>query len=403
MRSFPFIYLILFVVLYSIVALGALKSIKKIIASKYYGFVRIMIMLVHLAVITCFIFLYLYPRKLQSDLDYHIYSCFNAILFIIFIVNIPLSFSLILNYIFQDRNNIIPCMGLIISTGIGLAMIYGTLFGVKDINVNHIDLHFNDLPHEFHNYKIIQISDIHFGNSAYSKKIIEKTNKKLENIDSDLLLFTGDLVNNFSGELKGFVNNFREFTAEKQCYSILGNHDYGNYTEWDSKEKKQKNFNEILSYNKQLGFNLLRNEHIIIKKQKDSIFLIGTENWGHPPFPRYADLDAAMRGIPQEAFTILITHDPAHWESKVKDKKDIDLTLSGHSHGFQWGIKPAGITFSLAYLTVCHWGGLYYNEKGILYVNTGLGTVGVPWRIDMPAEITVFTLKRGKIDGKQEL
>ena len=176
-----------------------------------------------------------------------------------------------------------------------------------------------------------------------------------------------------------------------------------NYTKWESKEKKQKNFNEILSYNKQLGFNLLRNEHIVIKKQKDSIFLIGTENWGHPPFPRYADLDAAMLDIPREAFTILMTHDPAHWETKVKDKKDIDLTLSGHSHGLQWGIKPAGITFSLAYLTVCHWGGLYYNEKRILYVNTGLGTVGVPWRIDMPAEITIFILKRGKIDGKQEL
>jgi len=400
MRSFPFIYLILFVILYFIVALAAMKSIKKVIASKHYGFVRIMIMFVHLAVITCFILFYLFPRKPGSDPGYHIYSCFNAILFIIFIVNIPLSVSLILNYIFQDRNNIIPRMGLIISTGIGLAMIYGTLFGAKDININHIDLHFDDLPREFHNYKIIQISDIHFGNSGYSEKIIEKTNKKLEDIDCDLLLFTGDLVNNFSGELDGFVSDFREFTAGKQCYSVLGNHDYGNYTKWESKEKKQKNFNEILSYNKQLGFNLLRNEHIVIKKQKDSIFLIGTENWGHPPFPRYADLDAAMLNIPPEAFTILMTHDPAHWESKVKDKKDIDLTLSGHSHGLQWGIKPAGITFSLAYLTVCHWGGLYYNEKRILYVNTGLGTVGVPWRIDMPAEITIFILKRGKIDGK---
>jgi uncharacterized protein len=396
MRSFSLINLIFFVGLYFILALTALKSIKKITNKRQYGFIRNVIMLVHFAILACFILLYLYPRKPGYYFDYHIYSYFNAILFIIFIVNIPLSFSLIFTYIFkfkQRSNRIIPYMGFIISNSIGLVMLYGTFFGVKEINVNHINIYFNDLPQGFHNYKIVQISDIHFGNSVYSEKIIEKTNKKIENIDFDLLLFTGDIVNNFSNELNGCVDIFRKFTTGRQCYSVLGNHDYGDYMKWDSEEKKQENFNEIVSYNKQLGFNILRNEHVVIKNKGDSIFLIGTENWGHPPFPQYADLSKAMYGIPQGAFTILMTHDPAHWESKVNGKRDINLTLSGHSHGLQWGIKPAGITFSLAYLTLCHWGGLYDNENGVLNVNTGLGTVGVPWRIDMPAEITVLTLK----------
>ena len=187
-------------------------------------------------------------------------------------------------------------------------------------------------------------------------------------------------------------------TNEHQAFSVLGNHDYGDYTTWESDKKKQENLEGIIATLNETGFLLLNNENRVIKKNNDSIFLAGVENWGHPPFPQYANLEKALDGIPSDAFSILMTHDPAHWTSKVKKRDDIELTLSGHTHGMQWGIKLAGIKFSIAHLANNYWGGLYRSNNSVLYVNTGLGNVGIPWRLDMAPEITVFTLKRSKVD-----
>jgi predicted MPP superfamily phosphohydrolase len=198
------------------------------------------------------------------------------------------------------------------------------------------------------------------------------------------------------------MDDFRSVLTEmangQKSFSILGNHDYGNYTNWESETEKQANFKQIVSTLNESGFQLLRNEHTIIHRNNDSIFIAGVENWGHPPFPQYADLEKAIKGIPENAFTILMTHDPAHWHSKVKNRGDIEFSLSGHTHGMQWGIKIAGIKFSIAALVNEVWGGLYKHNNSVLYVNTGLGNVGIPWRLDMAPEVTVFRLKRSKVD-----
>ena len=225
-----------------------------------------------------------------------------------------------------------------------------------------------------------------------------KASRIVNDLQPDLLFFTGDLVNNFAGELKGWENVFKNLSNRFASYSILGNHDYGNYSRWENDEAKEENFKKILRAHEAFGFELLRNENVRIYSGSDSIFLMGVENWGHPPFPQYADLEKAMNGVDKSSFEILLTHDPAHWESLIEGKKDIELTLSGHTHGMQMGIKPAGILMSPAYWIRKYWGGLYGTENSYLYVNVGLGTIGIPFRIDNPAEITLITLKRVKID-----
>jgi uncharacterized protein len=227
---------------------------------------------------------------------------------------------------------------------------------------------------------------------------MERTRKEVKRIEPDLILFTGDLVNNFAYETNELRDAMRQISRFAPAFSILGNHDYGDYTRWSSPEEKAANFEAIVRSHDELGFQLLRNAHVVLTRGTDSLFLAGVENWGHPPFPQYADLDAALDGIPSGGFTVLMTHDPAHWESRVAGKVPVGLTLAGHTHGMQWSMKLAGIPFSIAHLTRETWGGLYRHNDQLLYVNTGLGTVGMPWRLDMPAEITVITLKRGEVD-----
>ena len=229
--------------------------------------------------------------------------------------------------------------------------------------------------------------------------ILEKTLKQINSLSPDLILFTGDLVNNFFDEVtENHIVLFNKYLSGFDCYSILGNHDYGNYSDWNSAKEKEFNFSGIISSHEKLGFHLLRNDHVVIKEANDSIFLLGVENWGHHPFPKYADLEEAKRGINDNSFKILLTHDPSHWQSHIRDKEDIQLTLSGHTHGLQWGIKIAGIPFSLSKKVRKNWGGLYTHGCKVLNVNRGIGTVGIPWRIDMPAEISLITLKCRKVN-----
>jgi hypothetical protein len=213
-----------------------------------------------------------------------------------------------------------------------------------------------------------------------------------------MVLFTGDLVNNLANETKDWETVFRPITSGRESFSILGNHDYGNYSVWDDNQMKVQNFKEIVDAHQRLGFKILNNQNAKIIRGNDSIYIAGVENWGHPPFPQYANLEQALEGIPSNSFTILLSHDPAHWDEVIKKRNDIRLTLSGHTHGMQWGISRAGFRFSLSYFTRQNWGGLYKFENNYLYVNSGLGMVAIPWRINMPAEITVIELQRIKVD-----
>ena len=335
----------------------------------------------------------------RSIKDYTFHLIFNALLSADFVFKIPLALSFVTGVFFsQKRKIVIYFMGLILSTGFCINVIFGFVFGTKRLIINEIELRFPNLPQNYDGLKLMQISDIHLANFLHSKKLMSKVEKETKKIDPEIILFTGDLVDNFSNELKGWEGVFKEITKNKLCFSILGNHDYGNYSSWNSEAEKMANFNQIVSGNKNLGFRLLNNENVKLKSKSDSIYIVGVENWGHPPFPQYANIERAVEGIPKNAFKILMTHDPAHWDEVIKYRGDFALTLSGHTHGMQWGIVRAGITFSLIYLTRQSWGGLYKFNDSYLYVNKGLGTVGIPWRINMPAEITVFTLKRVEVD-----
>jgi len=393
MRSFQFVFWLLFLLTYFLINYGAYRTIWKIIKQKYKNKFKIVFIVYSTLVIVFMILLYIWPGSVREADNYSLYFFFNAFLFIDLFFKIQLSFSSVLNLFFPKKQKIVVSwIGLLLSVCVVILMLYGVFVGKNRISVKYVELKYEHLPVNFKDYKVLHISDIHLGSFVHSKLVLNNLNKKVLELDPDIILMTGDLINNFSNELEGWSSIFESINNRKS-FSILGNHDYGNYSEWENEAKKAKNFSELIRVQKQFGFQLLRNENTIISEGKDSIYLIGVENWGHPPFPQYANLEKALEGVPENAFKILMTHDPAHWESQIKGKKNINLTLSGHTHGLQWGIKPGGVTLSLSYLVRKNWGGLYNWNNSYLYVNTGLSTVGIPWRIDMPAEITVITLK----------
>ena len=399
MRTFQLLSIMLFLIFYALITFGAIKGLLAIALNGNRKKVFRIMLTISLVVLISFFLLYIWPLTTRSTKEYTLHLIFNAVLSIDFVFKIPLALSVLIGIPFAiKRKSIIYYIGFLLSVATAVSVLYGTLFGRNNLVVNQVELEFPSLPTSFDGYKIVQISDLHMGGFMNSKHLLNKVKAETDEINPEMVLFTGDLVNNFANELDGWNEVFQGITKNRDCYSILGNHDYGNYTNWNSETDKIENFNQIVSSIELFGFKLLNNNHTLLKKESDSIYIIGVENWGHPPFPQYANLEKAMDGIPTKAFKILMTHDPSHWDQVVKHRNDIGLSLSGHTHGFQWGIKKAGITFSLSYFTRKNWGGLYNYKDSYLYVSTGLGTVSSPWRINMPGEITVFTLKRIEID-----
>lgn len=284
----------------------------------------------------------------------------------------------------------------LISIGIILVIFYGVFIGRYAIHVEKQSLYFPEFPEQLDGLKIVQLSDIHLGSFGKNPKVLQETIKKIDEIQPDILLFTGDIVNNYADEMNGFEPYLKQLQAKYGKFAIAGNHDYGDYSNWPDSASKEQNLLKIRAGLTDSGFNLLLNQWSSVKVKDTSICIIGVQNWGHPPFPQYARLDLAMNGIPAHSFEILMTHDPAHWQAKVIQKTAIPLTLSGHTHGGQFSVKIAGIAFSPIWLIEKEWGGLYQNGKQFLYVNRGLGTVGFPGRIDMNPEITVLTLFHAK-------
>ncbi len=395
MRSFLMIFWIFFILFYVLITLGTLQVLIHLIKTKFKIRISRIFILLSIALISTLLLLYIWPGDIRNTKNYSLYYIFNGILLLDFIFKTPLSlFFVIGRLLFKNKKRrIVYWIGLIISMSLSLVLFYGIVFGRNSLSIQKVELEFSTLPKEFDNYKIVHISDIHLGSFLHSKKLMKNVQSQIQNIKPDLILFTGDLVNNFSYELDGWDTIFNKINSTEHSFSILGNHDYGNYSNWKSESDKIENFNILTRAHSSMGFELLRNENSVISVGTDSIYIIGVENWGHPPFPQYANLKQALAGVPSNAFKILLTHDPAHWEAQIDGKKDIQLTLSGHSHGLQLGFVKAGIPFSLSYLTRKNWGGLYKSNNNYLYVNTGLGTVGIPFRIDMPAEITVISLR----------
>lgn len=400
MRAYAVTYLGSFVLLYLVISFFAVAGIAETL--KYPKTKKLVISLGSLItgfIAIAFTYLYIWPLKLATAVNYSPYLLLNGI----FSVDFGFKFCFVLfrtlSFLFNKSDRRIAVIaGLIIAIGFATNILLGIVQGKNELKVKKIVLQFGDLPEEFDGYSLLQFSDVHLGSFFGSKKMMKRVAQKVNDIKPSAVFFTGDLFNNYADEFNGWEDIFENISAKGRAFAILGNHDYGNYSDWPSKEKKEENFSAIVNSFEIAGFKLLRNENISLKSGTDSVFIAGVENWGHPPFPQYADLGKAMRNIPDSSFVILLTHDPSHWREVVKFNRKIQLSLSGHTHGIQWGIKLAGITFSPAWFVRKNWSGLYEEGNSRLYVNPGTGLIGVPWRIDMPAELTLIILKRVEID-----
>lgn len=275
------------------------------------------------------------------------------------------------------------------------AFLYGIFQGRYNYKVLKYQLTFEDLPDAFDGFTITQISDIHSGSFTNKEKIqygIDLINEQ----ESDVILFTGDIVNNKADEMEHWVDTFKNFKAPYGKFSILGNHDYGDYVEWPSKEDKIKNFQAVKAVHPQIGFDLLLNENRYIEKDGQKIALVGVENWGKG-FNQAGNLEQASLGIEKDDFKILMSHDPSHWEYKVKkDDFNYHLTLSGHTHGLQMGIEiPGFFRWSPSQYVYKQWAGLYSEFGRYINVNRGFGYHAFPGRVGIWPEITVIELKKG--------
>lgn len=275
-----------------------------------------------------------------------------------------------------------------------IAMWWGALVNRLNINTENVTVNVAELPQPFDGYRIVQISDLHVGtfgaDTAYVSKVVDYVNS----LNPDVVLFTGDIVNRTSDELKPFVGTLSRLECPDGVYSILGNHDYGDYYNWDCESDKKASLDSLVAMQKRMGWRLLLNEYEIIRRDGDSIAVVGVENVGDPPFKVYGDLKASYPDLSDSVTKILLTHNPAHWQMEIADRDDMNvgLTLSGHTHAMQmsaFGWSPAAWRYD-------NWGELYFDKSGRhpLYVNIGIGTVGMPMRIGATPEVTVITLKK---------
>ena len=327
-------------------------------------------------------------------------------LIICLFVTLPLlleDITRLIKAIFRKPTNAprIPSRRKFVSTlGWGLAAIpfasilYSIFKGKYNYKVWKYTLYFDNLPKAFDGYRITQISDIHCGSFDNYEKIhygVELINSQ----KSDVILFTGDLVNNLANEVHNWKSLFATLQAPDGVFSIMGNHDYGDYSSWETSEAKQQNLEHLFQLQKQMGWQLLLNEHCYLERNGEKIALIGVENWGHGRFSKYGDLNKAMEGVNTEDFKILMSHDPTHWQEVVlPENKDIQLTLSGHTHGMQCGIEiPGWLKWSPSQYIYKYWRGMYEEDGKYLNVNRGFGYHAFPGRLGVWPEITVIELK----------
>lgn len=295
------------------------------------------------------------------------------------------------NY-FPERRKFISTTALAAAGIFSLLAIDGIIFGKYRHTVRKVKLRFKNLPENFKGYKIVQISDVHSG-SFFNPQKLQKAIDLINEQDTDVVLFTGDMVNNYADEFKPFIPLFKSIKAKDGKFSILGNHDYGDYGAWNSREEKAQNIPTLKNYQAEAGFKLLRNENIALEKNGEKIYLLGVENWGIKPFPQYGDLDKALKGVPEDAIKVLMSHDPTHFDEVVKKHKThVHLTLSGHTHGMQFGLDLKNIKWSPVKFKYKKWADLYESEGKYLYVNRGFGVIAYPGRVGINPEITVIEL-----------
>ena len=276
-----------------------------------------------------------------------------------------------------------------------VSLIYGMVKGAHFYHLKSISLKLKNLPSSFEGLKIVHISDIHSG-SFYNKEAVMKGVQMVIDQKPDLIFFTGDLVNNESIEFEDYVDIFSKIKAPLGIFSVLGNHDYGDYKNWSSKEEKIANFQHLKDLQKSIGWQLLMDEHVKIEKGGEEIGIIGIQNWSAKGrFPKYGNLKKAYSGTEALPVKLLLSHDPSHWEAEViPHYKDIGAMFSGHTHGMQFGIEIPGLKWSPVQYMYKQWAGLYTEKDQQLYVNRGFGFIGYPGRVGIWPEITAFTLTK---------
>jgi predicted MPP superfamily phosphohydrolase len=293
-----------------------------------------------------------------------------------------------------SRGQFLTRVGLVTAGIPFISIAYGIKWGRFDFTIRNHSLQFANLPKAFDGLKVVQISDFHIGSFMSNIEKVEEAVEIINDQNPDLLLFTGDFVNNVSSEIDNFLPILKKLKANVDKFSILGNHDYGEYVPWKTEEDKQNNIKRIIELQKEIGFNMILNSSQKVNINSEEIEIVGVENWGLPPFPQYGDLKKAMSNTNPEAFKILLSHDPTHWDEQVMGHTNIDLTLSGHTHGAQFGIDIPGVRWSPVTVRYKRWGGMYQEGNQYLNVNTGIGFIGFPGRVGMPPEISVIELRR---------
>ena len=296
--------------------------------------------------------------------------------------------------VIPSRRRFVSLIGMGVAAIPFAGMIYGMLWGRYNYRVVKHTLYFDDLPEAFDGYRVVHISDIHSGSFDNTEKVqygIDMINAQ----QGDVIFFTGDLVNNKAEEMRPWIAHFKQLHAKDGVYSVLGNHDYGDYVQWDSPDEKAKNLEKLKQIHQQLGFCLLNNKSVFLSRGKQRIAVVGVENWGQG-FVKKGNLKQALSQVDKKDFKILLSHDPTHWQYEVlKDPNFIHLTLSGHTHGMQFGIEiPGVIKWSPAGWRYKYWGGVYKEKDRYINVNRGFGYLAFPGRVGMPPEITVIELKK---------
>ncbi len=297
----------------------------------------------------------------------------------------------------NSRSSLLTRIVLIAAGLLTLSIIYGVFVGKYNFKVREETIVFKDLPNGFDGLKVLQISDLHVG-SWDNKDAIEKGIEIINQQEYDILLFTGDFVNTLATEANPWIETLQKIKTPKYGkYAVLGNHDYGEYVKWDTEAAKEANFTAIKNNIEKSGFQLLLNENVVVKNNSDSIYLLGVENWGLN-FKKAGDLKKTSENVPANAFKIVMTHDPSHWDAEiVNHQQKYQLTLSGHTHGMQFGFDiPSVLEWSPAKYIYPEWGGLYNKGHQYIYVNRGFGFHAYSGRVGIWPEITVLELKKSK-------
>jgi len=304
---------------------------------------------------------------------------------------------------FPARRRFVSEIAILVAAVPLSSLFYGMLKGKYDFKLHKQTLFFDDLPEAFDGFTITQISDIHSG-SFDNTEAVQRGVEMAKAQKSDLFVFTGDLVNNAAWEIEPYLSHFSQLKAPYGQFSILGNHDYGDYVQWNSEAEKAANLERLKQHHKTLGYRLMLDENVVLEKDGQKISLIGVQNWGRG-FIQIGNLDKALVGVPEDAFKILLSHDPTHWEEKVRfHPTTVQLTLAGHTHGAQFGVETAGFRWSPVQYRYLDWAGLINEKNRYLYVNRGFGFLAFSGRLGIWPEVTVITLKKSGSpkDGKTE-